>query len=282
VAAEAVRFQRDLVVSPAPVARATLELVSLGRSAHVRLAAFDAYGNPVRRDGFALEIEGASAGELREIDDGYETSLVADELAWQANVRVVGSGGPVAEAPVEFSPPRNAFRLDALASAGISSNGDAVNMIRGGVAAALRRGFGSYEATVQLGLEVAGHGGDSEFLFEGERRSISRRITMVAMPVRLGGRRWLGSRVGVALGVSVIPAHVIIFLEPDFQQAQEGQEWVVGVRGDLRGFWSLGPGELFAAAWVGQMHLDHSLATGNLERFGFTAGYALRVPYLAF
>jgi hypothetical protein len=282
VAAEEVRFERDLVVGPAPVAKATLDVLSLGRTARVRLAAFDAYGNAVQRDGFALETEGASAGELRAVDSGFETSLVADELAWRATVRVVGNGGPVAEAPVEFSPPRNAFRLDALASAGISSNGDGVTMVRGRVAAVLRRGFGSYEATLQLGLDVASHSGDSGLVHEGERRSIFRRITAVAVPVRLAGRRWLGSRIGIALGVSVVPAHVSIFLKPDFQQAQEGQEWVVGVRGDVRGFWSLGPGELFAAVELGQMHLDHSLATGDLERFGFAVGYAFRIPDLAF
>jgi hypothetical protein len=275
-------LERTVAVGPAAAARAELEVDSRGRTAVVRVVAVDRFGNRVSRSGFHVEAEGGRAGDGRETPAGWETELVADDDAWGALLRVVGESGSLAEKAVEFSPPTRAFRVGVVATGGVMTTGHGVVSPRGGLAAALRRGFGTFDLALQVGVDLSGHRGDSTVLLSGEAYDLSRAVTTVGVPVRFSGRRWLTSWFGLAAGLSVVPMYVRVSVTPEFQASEVAEDWVVALRADLRGFVPLGPGEGFAEVGISGAQLEHRIATGTLERLVVNVGYAFWVPGLGF
>jgi hypothetical protein len=256
-----------------PPVSASLSADPDGRRARVSLKVLDQHGNLAARESFEVRATNANVGRIARKRGRFRAGLVAHDSARFAEVAVVVGDRELARTRVAFSPPHRAFVVGAFAAAGWLHNGGDISVPRGGVGAALRKGFGPIEWALLVGAEGFSFEDSQRQEIAGAERDVSRSLRALAVPVLVRGRLPLTRRLGAALGAGIVPVGADASLTVDFQETDEQRKWVLGVRALASLDARLGPGRVMLTGTLGRARLSGGPLVGNIEGWGVLAGY---------
>ncbi len=207
--------------------------------------------------------------------DGTLTlEIVSGTLRERRELVVSGGSSTASNGPtVEEPEPPGAIGLGAWLSGGYLDNLGAWSSPRAGLGVAVRRRFGDIEGAVLVGIEGVSSSETLSVDLNGTMEDASRSITGIGIPIALRGRMPIGRKLGIAASAAFVPARMRVKFSSASQPMDAYNETVLGVRGQLAGDLTIGPGRLVLGVAFGRGKLTDGIVVGEIDGLGVTLGY---------